>query len=109
MTHSGALLGSKVAASIIKDFAHHQGRNVQTTTICGGQLYIHVFSTTVPNIHYGFKGRMGEVLCRILPSSGDDIQWPLRAIMTDDDAGQIALALAAAVPHPWDSSLARHL
>jgi hypothetical protein len=34
---------------------------------------------------------------------------PLHTIMNDDDAGQIALALAAAIVRPRDSSLADHL
>ena len=96
MTHLGGVLGPSAMKSV-KTLGKHQRRNIQTTTIVGGQLYIHVFSATVSNTFYGFKGRSGDVLNLIHPYSGD-IGWPPKVVMTDDDAGQIALSLAAAVP-----------
>ncbi|SHL95725.1 hypothetical protein SAMN05444159_7291 [Bradyrhizobium lablabi] len=96
MIHNGAFLGPSQMASV-KNFGQCERRNIQTTTICGGQLYIHVFSTTVPNTFYGFKGRLGDVLSLVHPYGGD-ISWPPKVSMTDGDAGQIALSLAAVVP-----------
>lgn len=89
-------VGDRVLLSTPTPFGlHHQVLSRQTSTFVIGKLYIHVFSSTIENVFYGFQGRLGSVLHAVQPVADSDITWPPPIFLTDEDAGQIALALAA--------------
>lgn len=69
--------------------------NTQVSTFVGGQLYIHVMSTRLPQLaSFGFRGTTGNMLRCIWPATDEPIPWPPALTMGDDDAEFVASALA---------------
>jgi len=92
--HCGALYGPTSLDSI-KNYGRFERKNVQTTTVCAGQLFIHILSHTPElNLKMEFKGDIGAALVQVLPYHRD-VDWPPADSIDDDLAGLISMSLGA--------------
>jgi hypothetical protein len=66
------------------------GIGVQISSFFIGELYIHVFTSSVPprpnRDIYRLRERGAQLLAQIYPSTGSSIAWPLTHSMNDEDA-----------------------